>query len=144
MRSRNSAPYKITQNNLFLLEFLFKFTIKNKAASMVSTRVRIWPTGIKPKIIQWSWVHLVTGYLGNLGFMYSYLHLFLKEAKFQKKNLVIKTFTLMWKPISGHSIIIWTKRGRQRSDSFKMLKLIYSEKATKFCKISTNYLTGST
>ena len=24
------------------------------------------------------------------------------------------------------------------------LKFIYSEKATKFCKISTNYLTGST
>ena len=29
-------------------------------------------------------------------------------------------------------------------DIFGLLKFMYSEKATKFCEISTNYLTGST
>ena len=29
-------------------------------------------------------------------------------------------------------------------ENFYIVKFIYSEKATKFCEISTNYLTGST
>ena len=37
-----------------------------------------------------------------------------------------------------------TSRGTSRSFSLKVLKFIYSEKVTKFCKISTIYLTGTT
>ena len=35
------------------------------------------------------------------------------------------------------------KYAEQSDDEVSVVKFIYSEKATKLCKISTNYLTGS-
>ena len=60
--------------------------------------------------------------------------------------MVIKMIVGFYKSGSGqialrHSIYIRTQKySRIRC----LLKFIYSEKATKFCEISTNYLTGST
>ena len=34
--------------------------------------------------------------------------------------------------------------GDDNQDDVEVIKFIYSEKATQFCEISTNYLTGST
>ena len=41
------------------------------------------------------------------------------------------------------SIFLWNHISTFSRDIFYLIKFIYSEKATKFCEISTNYLTGS-
>ena len=46
-----------------------------------------------------------------------------------------------------YEAMVWCKNIITQRTAKKLqgnLKFIYSEKATKFCEISTNYLTGST
>ena len=53
---------------------------------------------------------------------------------------------LIW--TAHQSTLNYTKVDQSTYTKYKveqfLLKFIYSEKATKFCEISTNYLTGST
>ena len=62
---------------------------------------------------------------------------FEKEYRISKKNIL--SDVSHWNSLIRNFIffkVIWP--------SYWVLKFIYSEKATKFCEISTNYLTGST
>ena len=127
----------ISQNIFFVksFEIWFQIWLKNYFGVIVDKKAERLHVSTTTTAIWWELPPMI----------YS-LHFFSSEIKnktclgLSKKTLLPSlSFISFYGSVSVRQLL-----GISTTNQFTLLKFIYSEKATKFCKISTNYLTGST